>query len=245
MIRSASVLSGTRWAASTRRSCRDPHQRDLRRRGRRRRHDGSGQLLRRPSLEFAALRRPITSKRARSAWSCLFTKICRPIFDNSAYFNAYNMTVPLLLEVGDSDGTVAWHQGIELYNVARRAKRTLSCWPIWARIMACARKRPERLPAPHPRLVRPLSERRSCRKLDHQRAELPGSRCGDQAARNQEIVPFKGISQRSTQRPSRQNSENSQYLRDLCVSVFCARHSSPHAAGSAACRILRNSVETN
>jgi hypothetical protein len=23
--------------------------------------------------------------------------------------------------VGDSDGTVAWHQGIELYNIARRA----------------------------------------------------------------------------------------------------------------------------
>jgi len=30
-----------------------------------------------------------------------------------------------LLEVGDIDGTVAWHQGIELYNVARRAKRNV------------------------------------------------------------------------------------------------------------------------
>jgi len=45
--------------------------------------------------------------------------------DNSAYFNAQNMTVPLLLEVGDSDGTVAWHQGIELYNVARRAGKNV------------------------------------------------------------------------------------------------------------------------
>ena len=45
--------------------------------------------------------------------------------DNSAYFNAHNMTVPLLLEVGDNDGTVAWHQGIELYNVARRAKKNV------------------------------------------------------------------------------------------------------------------------
>ncbi len=45
--------------------------------------------------------------------------------DNSAYFNAQNMTVPLLLEVGDSDGTVAWHQGIELYNVARRARKNV------------------------------------------------------------------------------------------------------------------------
>jgi dipeptidyl aminopeptidase/acylaminoacyl peptidase len=45
--------------------------------------------------------------------------------DNSAYFNAHRMTVPLLLEVGDSDGTVAWHQGIELYNAARRAGKNV------------------------------------------------------------------------------------------------------------------------
>jgi dipeptidyl aminopeptidase/acylaminoacyl peptidase len=43
--------------------------------------------------------------------------------DNSAVFAAHTMTTPLLLEVGDSDGTVAWHQGIELYNVARRARK--------------------------------------------------------------------------------------------------------------------------
>jgi dipeptidyl aminopeptidase/acylaminoacyl peptidase len=43
--------------------------------------------------------------------------------DSSAVFNAHNMTVPLLLEAGDSDGTVAWHQSIELYNVARRARK--------------------------------------------------------------------------------------------------------------------------
>jgi dipeptidyl aminopeptidase/acylaminoacyl peptidase len=45
--------------------------------------------------------------------------------DNSAYFGAHKMTVPLLLEVGDQDGTVAWHQGIELYNVARRANKNV------------------------------------------------------------------------------------------------------------------------
>jgi len=45
--------------------------------------------------------------------------------DSSAVFNAHNMTVPLLLEVGDSDGTVAWHQGIELYNIARRARKNV------------------------------------------------------------------------------------------------------------------------
>ncbi len=45
--------------------------------------------------------------------------------DNSPVFNVQNMTVPLLLEAGDSDGTVAWHQSIELYNIARRAKKNV------------------------------------------------------------------------------------------------------------------------
>jgi dipeptidyl aminopeptidase/acylaminoacyl peptidase len=45
--------------------------------------------------------------------------------DSSAVFAAHNMTVPLLLEAGDSDGTVAWHQSIELYNVARRAHKNV------------------------------------------------------------------------------------------------------------------------
>lgn len=42
---------------------------------------------------------------------------------NSAVFNVQNMKTPLLIEVGDNDGTVFWHQGIELYNIARRAKK--------------------------------------------------------------------------------------------------------------------------
>jgi dipeptidyl aminopeptidase/acylaminoacyl peptidase len=45
--------------------------------------------------------------------------------DNSPYFSTHKMTVPLLLEVGDQDGTVAWHQSIELYNVARRAHKNV------------------------------------------------------------------------------------------------------------------------
>jgi dienelactone hydrolase len=44
---------------------------------------------------------------------------------NSAVFNVSNMTVPLLIEVGDSDGTVFWHQGVELYNIARRAEKNV------------------------------------------------------------------------------------------------------------------------
>jgi dipeptidyl aminopeptidase/acylaminoacyl peptidase len=35
------------------------------------------------------------------------------------------MTVPLLLEVGNQDGTVFWHQGVEMYNIARRAKKNV------------------------------------------------------------------------------------------------------------------------
>jgi dipeptidyl aminopeptidase/acylaminoacyl peptidase len=45
--------------------------------------------------------------------------------DNSAVYNAHNMTVPLLLEAGDEDGIVAWYQSIELYNIARRAKNNV------------------------------------------------------------------------------------------------------------------------
>jgi hypothetical protein len=31
------------------------------------------------------------------------------------------MTTPLLVAFGENDGTVHWHQGVELYNIARRA----------------------------------------------------------------------------------------------------------------------------
>lgn len=40
---------------------------------------------------------------------------------NSAVFKASTMTTPLLIEVGDVDGVVDWRQGLELYNIARRA----------------------------------------------------------------------------------------------------------------------------
>jgi len=38
-------------------------------------------------------------------------------------FKVQNMKTPLLIEVGDADGTAFWHQGVELYNLARRAKK--------------------------------------------------------------------------------------------------------------------------
>lgn len=42
---------------------------------------------------------------------------------NSAVYNVQNMKTPLMIEFGDSDGTVFWHQGVEMYNLARRAKK--------------------------------------------------------------------------------------------------------------------------
>jgi dienelactone hydrolase len=44
---------------------------------------------------------------------------------NSAVFGVNTMTTPLLIEVGDADGTVFWHQGVELYNEGRRAKKNV------------------------------------------------------------------------------------------------------------------------
>lgn len=40
---------------------------------------------------------------------------------NSAVFKVHSMKTPLLVAFGDNDGTVFWHQGVELYNIARRA----------------------------------------------------------------------------------------------------------------------------
>jgi dipeptidyl aminopeptidase/acylaminoacyl peptidase len=44
---------------------------------------------------------------------------------NSAVFGVHTMKTPLLVAFGENDGTVHWHQGVELYNVARRAGRPL------------------------------------------------------------------------------------------------------------------------
>ena len=44
---------------------------------------------------------------------------------NSAVFGVAGMTTPLLIEVGNNDGTVFYHQGVELYNIARRARKNV------------------------------------------------------------------------------------------------------------------------
>ncbi|MFC1545332.1 S9 family peptidase [Gemmatimonadota bacterium] len=42
---------------------------------------------------------------------------------NSALFNIEDLNTPLLVAFGDNDGAVDWHQGIELYNAARRENK--------------------------------------------------------------------------------------------------------------------------
>ncbi|HSA56363.1 MAG TPA: prolyl oligopeptidase family serine peptidase, partial [Gemmatimonadaceae bacterium] len=42
---------------------------------------------------------------------------------NSPAARVHELRTPILMEVGDADGTVDWHQGIEFYNFARRAGR--------------------------------------------------------------------------------------------------------------------------
>lgn len=44
---------------------------------------------------------------------------------NSPLFNIQKMDTPLLVAFGDKDGAVDWHQGIELYNAARRAGKDM------------------------------------------------------------------------------------------------------------------------
>ena len=44
---------------------------------------------------------------------------------NSAVYNVHKMTVPLMLMTGDNDGTVHWHQAVEMYNIARRARKNV------------------------------------------------------------------------------------------------------------------------
>jgi dipeptidyl aminopeptidase/acylaminoacyl peptidase len=44
---------------------------------------------------------------------------------NSAVYNVHTMTTPLMLMTGDEDGTVFWHQAVEMYNIARRAGKNV------------------------------------------------------------------------------------------------------------------------
>jgi hypothetical protein len=57
--------------------------------------------------------------------------------------------------LGDDDGTVHWHQGVELYNVARRAGATLVMLVYGGEDARSAEDaQPDRLPPPYLRVVR-------------------------------------------------------------------------------------------
>ena len=73
----------------------------------------------------AASPKPITSRPDSSACRCRSTRTCRRTSAIQPIYTAHTMQTPLLLEVGDNDGTVHWHQGVELYNIARRAGRNV------------------------------------------------------------------------------------------------------------------------
>ena len=101
---------------------------------------------------------------------------------NSAVFGISTMTTPLLLMTGDSDGTVFWHQSVELYNIARRAKKNVVMLVYNGEDHGLrAEEEPDRLSPPHPRVVRPLPEGRARAAVDHgrrQRAATGGAVTG-------------------------------------------------------------------
>ncbi len=102
---------------------------------------------------------------------------------NSAVYKAHTMTTPLLVEVGDNDGTVHWHQGVELYNIARRAGQQRRDAAVRRRGSRAAQARqPGRLSPPHLRVVRSLPDRRAGRAVDHQAASATRSRARSAAA---------------------------------------------------------------
>src|SRR5581483_7517135 len=78
---------------------------------------------------------------------------------NSAVFNVQNMKTPLMIEVGDSDGTVFWHQGVELYNIVRRRRAGLR--PSARAGRCCITRRPD--------------ARRPCRRCPRPRSSASGS----------------------------------------------------------------------
>ena len=61
--------------------------------------------------------------------------------DNSPVFGAHDMTVPLLLEAGDEDGTWPGTRASSSTTLPGEPRRTWSCWPTWGRDTGWVRKR--------------------------------------------------------------------------------------------------------
>ena len=80
-------------------------------------------------------------------------------------FNVQNMKTPLMIEVGDNDGTVFWHQGIELYNIARRANKNVVLLAYGGEDHGLRRKANQiDYQQPDPAVVRALPERTNRRR---------------------------------------------------------------------------------
>ena len=108
---------------------------------------------------------------------------------NSAVFGISTMKTPLLVAFGDNDGTVHWHQGVEFYNIARRAKKDVVMLVYGGEDrQQPPQAEPARLSAPDRPVVRPLPERRAGAAVDHERRQLSRSR-----ARAEESQVRKGI----------------------------------------------------
>ena len=87
---------------------------------------------------------------------------------NSAVFNIESLNTPLLMEVGDADRNVDWRQSIELYNLARRAKKTgHHAGLLWGRPRPAEGRESGRLSEPDSRLVRASPAGRRSTALDH------------------------------------------------------------------------------
>ena len=112
---------GHSWGGFDTTLSRHSHQ-HLRRSRRGRAHHRSSQQLWQSSLEFRHRRdrsyrnRPAAHGSAAVGGSASLHPELRRI-QRAEYDHAF------LIEVGDSDGTVFFHQGVELYNFARRAKK--------------------------------------------------------------------------------------------------------------------------
>ncbi len=79
---------------------------------------------------------------------------------NSAVFAVSTMTTPLMIEVGDADGTVFYHQGVELYKHRTQSAQECGAAGLCRRGSRIAQEGGSGgLPATHFRLVWPLFER--------------------------------------------------------------------------------------
>ena len=93
------------------------------------------------------------------------------------------MKTPLLVAFGDNDGTVHWHQGVELYNIARRAKKDVVML-VYGGEDHSNRRKPNQIDYQR-RIVQWFGhylKDEPARAVDHERRELPRSRAGAEAA---------------------------------------------------------------